>query len=115
MEFVAGTIILVAAIALLGFGKYVITRWDRSSWIRDFAGTETMALIITMLSAFGLAFLCAGLASHQSTLGYTELAASVGVIVLAAIAVVRVFRRAPVKAPTAATPSNRAPSGRATI
>jgi hypothetical protein len=108
MEFIAGTILTVAAIALLGFAKYAITRWEHSSWIRNFAGTETMALIITLLSAFGIALLCAGLASSQSSLGYTELAASIGVIVLAAIGVVRVFRRAPAKAVPAAAPTTRA-------
>ena len=102
MEFIAGTIVMVAAIVLLGFAKYVITRWEDSSWIRNFAGTETMALLITTLSAFGIALLAAGLASSQSSLGYVELAASVGCIVLAVIGVVRVFRRLPLKAVAAA-------------
>jgi hypothetical protein len=108
MEFIVGTILMVAAIALLGFAKYVITRWEGSSWIQRFAGTETMALTITMLSAFGIAFLCAGLASNQSGLGYTELAASIGVIVLAGIGVARLFRRMPAKAQAAAQPTHRA-------
>jgi hypothetical protein len=110
MEFIAGTILVVAAIALLGFAKHVIVRWEHSSWIRKFAGTETMALVITTLAAFGIALLCAGLASSQSSLGYTELAASIGVIVLAAIGVARVFRRSPAKAPAAAAPTTRAMS-----
>ena len=108
MEFIVGTILMVAAIALLGCAKYVITQWEESSWIRNFAGTETMALIITMTSAFGIAFLCAGLASSQSSLGYTELAASIGVIVLAAIGVTRLFRRVPAKAPAAVAPKHQA-------
>jgi hypothetical protein len=108
MEFIAGTILLVAAIALLGFAKYVITRWESSSWIQRFAGTETMALIITTLSAFGIAFLCAGVASNQSGLGYTEFAASIGVILLAAVGVARLFRRLPVKAAAVAEPTRRA-------
>ena len=108
MEFIAGTVLMVAAIALLGFAKYVITRWENSSWIQRFAGTETMALLITMLSAFGIAFLCAGLASSQTGLGYTELAASIGVIVLAAFGIARVFRRTPAKAPAAAAPTRPA-------
>jgi hypothetical protein len=108
MEFIAGTILSVAAIALLGFAKYVIARWENSSWIQRFAGTETMALIITTLSAFGIAFLCAGVASHQSGLGYTEFAASLGAIVVAAIGVARLFRRLPVKAPAAGEPKHRA-------
>jgi hypothetical protein len=108
MEFVAGTVLMVTAIVLLGFAKYVTTRWEESSWIRNFAGTETMALTITMTSAFGIAFLCAGLASSQSGLGYTEFAASIGCIVLAAVGVARVFRRVSVKAPPAAAPSSRA-------
>jgi hypothetical protein len=108
MEFLAGTIFMVAAIALVGFAKFAITRWEESSWIRNFAGTETMALIITLFSAFGIAFLCAGLASNQSGLGYTELAASLGVIVLSAIGVARLFRRMPVKAPAAAQPTSPA-------
>jgi hypothetical protein len=106
MEFIAGTILMVAAIVLLGFAKYAITRWENSSWISEFAGTETMALLITTTCAFGIAFLCAGLASAQSGLGYTEFAASIGVIVLAAIGVVRVFRRAPRKGPKAVAPTS---------
>lgn len=108
MEFIAGTVLMVIAIALLGFAKYVITRWENASWIRKFAGTETMALLITMLSAFGIAFLCAGLASSQTSLGLTEFAASIGVIVLAAIGVARVFRRTPAKAPATASPTRPA-------
>ena len=111
MEFIAGTILMVVAIALLGFAKYVITRWENSSWIRKFAGTETMALTITVLAAFGVAFLSAGLASSQTGLGYTEFAASIGCIVLAAIGAVRVFRRVSVKPPAAsASPASRATS-----
>ncbi len=110
MEFIAGTILMVAAITSLGFAKYAITRWERSSWISKFAGTETMALVITTLSAFGIAFLCAGLASNQSGLGYTELAASIGVIVLSAIGVMRLFRRVPVSIPASAPSTRPAPT-----
>lgn len=109
MEFIAGTILMVAAIVSLGFAKYAITRWEKSSWISKFAGTETMALVITMLSAFGIAFLCAGLASSQTGLGYTEFAAAIGVIALSAVAVVRLFRRAPAKI-AASAPSTRSPA-----
>lgn len=102
MNFILGTILMVAAIALLGFAKYAITRWEESSWIQRFAGTETMALIITTMMAFGIALLCAGLAASSSTLGYTELAASLGCIALAAIVVVRVFRTTSARVPGAA-------------
>jgi hypothetical protein len=104
MEFVLGTVSMVAAIAMLGAAKYVITQWEESSWVRNFAGTETMALAITMLAAFGIAFLFAGLASNQSNIGYTEFAAAIGVIVLAALGVSRVFRRRTATG-TAATPA----------
>lgn len=108
MEFIVGTIVMVTAIVLLGFAKFVTTRWEGSSWVRKFAATETMALLITTLSAFGIAFLCAGLASSRSGLGYTEFAAALGVILLAGIGVARMLRRMPVTAPAAAAPASRA-------
>ena len=108
MAFIAGTILMVTAIVLLGCAKYVITQWEESSWIRNFAGTETMALMITTLSAFGIALLFAGVAANQTGIGYVELAASIGVIVLAAVGVARLFRRMPVKAPADTAPSHRA-------
>ena len=108
MNFILGTVLIVAAIALLGFAKYVITRWENSSWIQRFAGTEMMALMITTLAAFGLALLCAGLASNQSALGYAELAASLGVILVSGIAVIRIFRSNPAKGPASGAPPGRA-------
>jgi uncharacterized membrane protein len=107
MNFILGTIAMVAAIMLIGFAKYAITRWESSSWIQRFAGTEIMALTITMLTAFGTALLFAGLASSQSALGYTELAASLGCIALAVVGVMRLFRSTPARAP-AATATRRA-------
>ncbi len=97
MNFILGTVLVVASIMLLGFAKFAITRWEGSSWIERFAGTEMMALTITALMAFGIAFLFGGLAASQSGVGLTELAASIGCIVLAAIGVLRVFRRAPAR------------------
>lgn len=108
MEFLAGTALMVAAIALLGFAKYANTRWDSASRVRDFAGTEAVALLITMCSALGLAFLFAGVASGPLGLGYTEFAASIGCIVLAAVGVVRLFRRRPVMATATVAPASRA-------
>jgi hypothetical protein len=100
MHFILGTTLVVATIMLLGFAKYAITRREGSSRIQRFAGTETMALIITTLVAFGVALLCAGLASSsQSALGLTELAVSLGVIAIAVVGVVRAFRRASARAP----------------
>lgn len=98
MLFVYGTAILVLAIVLLGAAKFFVTRHESSSWVSRFAGTETMALTITTMSAFGVAFLCAGLASNAGSLGATELGASLGVIALAIVGVVRIFRIADRKA-----------------
>ncbi len=103
MNFILGTIMVVAAVVLVGFAKYVITRWESSSWVQRFAGTETMALTITALMAFGIASLFAGLASSHSGVGLTQSAASLGCIALAVIGVVRVFRRLPARALTAPT------------
>lgn len=105
MAFVYGTALLVASILLLGFAKFAVTRFENSSWVRNFAATETMALAITMISAFGIAFLCAGIARDSGGLGLVELAASLGVIALAVIAVVRIFRMAVrTQAPAGAQP-----------
>ncbi len=109
MEFLGGTALMVAAIALMGFAKYANTRRQSSSWVRDFAGTEAVALIITTCSALGLALLFAGVASGPSGLGYTELAASIGCIVLAGFGVARLFRRAPVTGSVPAAPADAAP------
>lgn len=94
MEFLYGAALLVLAIALLGAARFIVIRLEGSSWVNRFAGTETMALIITTISAFGVAFLCAGLASDSGALGLTEFGAALGVIALAAVGVVRVFRAA---------------------
>lgn len=114
MEFVYGTIILVAAIVLLGIAKFSVSRLETSAWVRRFAATETMALIITTMSAFGIAFLCAGIASDTSGLGWTELAVSVGVIALSVVGVVRIFRVAGRAAQPAAATAQR-PAARATV
>jgi uncharacterized protein (DUF486 family) len=117
MYFVYGTVILVAAIVLLGIAKFSVSRLETSAWVRRFAATETMALIITTMSAFGIAFLCAGLASNEGGLGHAELAAALGVVALAVIGVVRVFRRRPAGRVTtpASSPSLSAAKSRATI
>ena len=109
MEFVYGTVLMVIAIALLGFARFVVSRYEASSWVGRFAATETMALVITMVTAFGVAFLCAGVASDKGALGLTELGASLGVIVLAVIGVVRVFRVAGRRQPSIAGPAKPAP------
>lgn len=109
MEFVYGTVLLVAAIFLLGFARFAVTRHENSSWVRRFAATETMALIITTLSAFGIAFLCVGVASSQNGLGYLEFGASIGVIALSVVGVIRIFRMTARTGTPAAKPAAAAP------
>lgn len=93
MQFVLGTALLVAAIILLGVAKYAISLWEKSFWVTRLAGTQALALAITMLGAFGVAFLSSGLAADHSNVGYAEFAAAIGAIVAATIGVIRTFRR----------------------
>lgn len=95
MEFVYGTGLLVASIFLLAFAKFAITRYETSAWISRFAGTETMALVITTVAAFGVAFVVDGIASHDFAVIMAEAAASLGVIALAIVGAVWAFRRKP--------------------
>ena len=93
MEFVYGTGAIVASISLLAFAKYAIGRYESSSWISRFAATEVMALLITTMTAFGIAFICDGIASHDFNIIMVELGASLGVIALSVVAMARLFRR----------------------
>jgi hypothetical protein len=103
MSFVYGTALMVAAILLLGVAKYALTHFETSSWIRNFAGTEMMALLVTCISAFGIAFLGSGAASNDSGVGIAELAISLGVIAATVVAVIRFSRAANRRAPTPVT------------
>ena len=101
MEFIYGTGLLVAAVVLLAIAKYAIGRFETASWVRRFAATETMALVMTATVAFGIAFLCTGVATAESSAVLTELGASLGVVALAIVATVRLFRRKPQSVKTA--------------
>jgi hypothetical protein len=92
MSFVYGTALVVAAILLLGVAKYAVTHFEESSRIRNFAVTETLALLVTCMVAFGIAFLGAGIASNDNGIGIAELAVSLGVIAAALLAVMRFSR-----------------------
>jgi hypothetical protein len=107
MSFVFGTALLVAAIFLLGVARYAVTRFEETAWIRRFAATEIMALLVTCISALGLALLGAGLVSSDG-LGIIELGASLAVIGLSIVAVVRIFRAADRRASAASAVANPA-------
>lgn len=109
MDFLIGTVMLVTAIAMIGAAKYAVARTETSSWVRDFAGTEIVSLAITILAASGIAYLGSGIASDDTAVGFVELGAALGIVVLSIIGVVWVFRRA-----TAVTRPSPPPAAAAT-
>ena len=105
MEFIYGAAVLVVAIGLLGFARFAVANWESSRLVTRFAATEVMAMLITTLSAFGLAFLAAGVAGDSSGYGLTEVGAAFGVVLVAFIVVIRMTRRhAPAVTKPAAAP-----------
>ncbi len=106
MEIIYGAAILVVAISLLGFARFAVANWEGSRMVTRFAATEIVAMLITTLSAFGLAFLAAGVAGDNSGFGLAEVGAAFGVVLVVFIAVIRMTgRRSPSVRPVPATPA----------
>jgi hypothetical protein len=103
MEYIYGTGLLFAAFVLVAVGRLVLSRPGASMSIDDFGVAETIALLFTGLVAFGVTEIATTVLRDWSLTSTLEMAAALGVLAVASVALWGVLSRMFPREPAAST------------